>query len=82
MAFDWMDAKVGRAARERAPERALEAQRGEVRDRARLLMHLGYSKKEATTRCQRYLDWEHELGPGTDVAREVNKLVDEVYARR
>lgn len=77
-----MEPKVGKAVRKRAKARSRDAGRRELRERARILMNLGYSRAEATARCKRTLEWEHDLGPGTSLAKEVDAIVGEVYDRK
>lgn len=82
MSFDWMVPKVGQAVRERAGARTREAGKRELRERARILMNLGYSRAEATARCKRTLEWEHDSGPGSSLAKDVDAIVGEVYDRK
>lgn len=77
-----MEPKIGKAVRRRASARTREAGRRELRERARILMNLGYSQAEAAARCKRTLEWEHDLGPGTSLAGDVDAIVREVYERK
>jgi len=81
MPFDWMEPKVGEAVRGRAEARTKEARRRDVRDRAGILMRLGWAQKAVAARCKRSLEWEHDLGPEPLAASEVNAIVRDVFER-
>lgn len=81
MAFDWLESKRTDALTKRCRERATEARKREVRDRAALLMRLGRTKKEAVRRCRQNFDWEWEMHAPCPGMSEVEGLVDEVYRR-
>ncbi len=55
--------------------------RTEVRQRAELLRHLGYSQAEATARCRQNLRWDFDLHGTTPLLGEVASLVAAVYRR-
>lgn len=82
MAFDWWEPRVGQVVRARAAERAQESLRQEIRDRAAILMRLGWDAEHARARCRRNLAWELELQDEPAAAGEVDALVRRVYDRR
>ncbi|MBI5494204.1 MAG: hypothetical protein HY904_04200 [Deltaproteobacteria bacterium] len=60
---------------------ALEMQRREIRDRAGILLRLGYGEAETAARCEAWVNWEFELNGKPAIAAEVKKLVGEVFHR-
>jgi hypothetical protein len=61
--------------------KALDMYRAEVRTRAELLRHLGYSAKETTARCKANLIWDFEPGGHCPIEDEVPKIVQAVFRR-
>ncbi len=82
MPFDWLEPRVGQVVRRREAARTLEAHRRDVRDRAAILMRLGWSAADARERCRRALEWEHDLAPAPAVLSELDTLIAGVYERR
>jgi hypothetical protein len=79
--FDWLQAHVPESFRARLRQRAAEARQQAVREQAALLFRLGRSRAEVIRRCRQNLGWEHERTGTPDVARDVERLVDEVAGR-
>lgn len=81
MSFSWMNADVPRAYQETSAGKALAQYRDEVKKRAALLMHLGFSEAETAARCRENIEWDFELNGRCPVADEVPELVKAVYRR-
>ena len=82
MPFPWLLAETPADLAATFHHKALEMHRQEVRQRAALLLHLGYSQEEATARCRQNLEWDFDLSHGNSLLGEVDDLVKEVYRRR
>lgn len=81
MPFPWLQADIPTSYQATFRQKALDMYRSEVRQRAALLLHLGYSAKEATARCRASLRWEFDMNGGCGIEDEVPKLVQAVYKR-
>jgi hypothetical protein len=68
---------------ETAPEKAAAMYENELRERAALLMRLGYSKDETKARLRGNVRWDFELqAQAAPHLRKVGAIVDKVYAAR
>jgi hypothetical protein len=80
MPFDWMHPK-----RVKLEGRFTKQFVGEIKERARLLRNLNFSKKEATKRIQAALRWEFDKEvmstPMPKFYKDVPKLVKEIYGK-
>ena len=65
-----------------AGNKAAAMYEAELRERAALLMRLGYSKEETKTRLRGNVRWDFELHGEPAHLKRVNSLVDKVYAAR
>lgn len=86
MAFAWLHADVPADYQATFHEKALAMYKGEVRQRATLLMHLGYTQAEAIARCCDNLAWDFSCNGGPIFLRglgkrEIGDLVRAVYRR-
>jgi hypothetical protein len=64
-----------------ATERRRAMYRREIADRAALLMRLGHKSPAVKTRLKKSVDWDFELHKSPEHAREVDRIVDEVFKR-
>ncbi len=69
------------AAFKRATERRRAMYRKEIEDRAALLMRLGYKASDVKKRVKKSVAWDFDLQDAPEHAREVDRIVDEVYKR-
>ena len=81
MAFPWYQSNLPAQLTSTFAPTADESIRNEVRNRAGLLMRLGYGEKEVAERIGNALAWEFELGGKPTVLKEVGALVGAVYGR-
>lgn len=65
-----------------APQKAAAMYEAELRDRAQLLMRLGYSKEETKLRLRGNVLWDFELHGKPAHLKRVNAIVDKVYSAR
>lgn len=77
--FIW-DERPGSGFR-RAGERRREMYRKEIEYRAALLMRLGHKAAAVKSRLKKSVDWDFDLHKSPEHAREVDRIVDEVYKR-
>lgn len=56
--------------------------RQEIRQRAALLQHLGWTQEAVAARCRGNLSWDFELHGKPPIGEEVDALVGEVFRRR
>ena len=82
MTFDWMlsnQTLPNPRARNDAARKVVD---DDIRERAELLARLGFDRKNATTRIERMLRWEHELGSTQlPVASRIQSIVKAAYQR-
>ena len=81
MSFDWYESTSPKSFPGNWAERAREATRHEVRERAALLMRLGRTQDQAIERCQQNIRWQYGAGSSASVLDEVEGLVQEVFGR-
>ena len=62
-------------------ERRRAMYRQEIEDRAALLMRLGHKAPAVKARLKKSVDWDFDLHKAPEHAREVDRIVDEVYKR-
>jgi hypothetical protein len=82
MPFPWMQADVPASYQATYRDKALDMYRAEIKQRAELLRHLGFSAKEATARCRENLRWDFDMGGHCPIEDEVQKIVQAVYRRK
>lgn len=82
MPFPWISSHIPADYAATFRDKALAMYREEVRQRAELLLHLGYSAQEAMARCRDNLRWDFELNGPCPIEGEVQKLVQAVYLRQ
>jgi hypothetical protein len=82
MPFPWYDAPIPEAVRATYNDRALDAVRREIEERASLLGRLGYSKQQAIARLRANMSWEFErMSSKAPLNDELEKLVDAAYQK-
>ena len=81
MPFPWYHADVPVEYRSR-PDRALQMYVHELKERAALLMRLGFSKEEATSRLKGNVGWDYELHGKPTHLGKVEDVVEAVYRVR
>ena len=80
MVFPWHVPHVNPELSSSFKDKAVEMYRKEVRERASMLLRLGFSEEEAVSRCSAYTSWDHAVaGSGSPIAKEVKALVHAVY---
>lgn len=80
MAFPWIEPSLAHPPFAATfPTKAKDMLRGEVRQRAALLRHLGFSQAEATQRCRQNLRWDFDLHGASPILSEIDALVAAVY---
>jgi hypothetical protein len=62
-------------------ERRRAMYRREIEDRAALLMRLGYKAAAVKSRLKKSVDWDFDMNKTPEHAREVERIVDDVYKR-
>jgi hypothetical protein len=65
-----------------APQKATAMYEAELRERARLLLRLGYSKEDAKLRLRGNVLWDFELHAKPTHLDRVSAIVDSVYTAR
>ena len=81
MPFPWYDPDVPIEYAVR-PERATQMYLSEMRERAALLMRLGYSKEEAAARLRGNVRWDFELHRRPTHLDKVAEVVEAVFQAR
>ncbi len=82
MSFPWYEPEIPQRFAA-AEEKAAAMYEAELRERAALLMRLGYSREETKARLRGNVRWDFELQPGAAAhLAKVGALVDRVYAAR
>ncbi|MCS6916053.1 MAG: hypothetical protein RMK29_03800 [Myxococcales bacterium] len=82
MPFPWISSQIPADYAATFRDKALAMYRDEVRQRAELLLHLGYSAEEAIARCRDNLRWDFDLSGPCPIENEVEHLVQAVYRRQ
>ena len=82
MSFPWLQITTSNSLRKAQQAKAMDMFRQEIKKRASLLLHLGWTQKDATARCKANLSWEFELHGKPPIAGEIDALVGEVFRRR
>jgi hypothetical protein len=65
-----------------APEKARAMYEAELRDRAMLLLRLGYTAAETKLRLRGNVHWDFELHGAPPHLKRVDAIVDQVFATR
>ena len=81
MSFPWLDADPPSTYQSSFRDKALDMYRAEIKQRAELLRHLGYTAKEATARCKENLRWDFDMTGECPIEGEVQKIVQAVFKR-
>jgi hypothetical protein len=81
MPFAWYEPDIPSEVAHGA-EKAAEMYEAELRDRALLLLRLGYSKEETKLRLRGNVLWDFELHAKPAHLKHLNAIVDKVYATR
>jgi hypothetical protein len=81
MAFDWLDYEMPASVLKAIPEKTNEANRGELRARAKTLAALGYDAREIAARLRRSVEWEYG-DRKTPVLDEIDDIAKDVSKRR
>ena len=79
MPFPWYQPDVPPLA---SPEKARAMYEAELRERAMLLLRLGYSVEEAKLRLRGNVRWDFELHRAPPHLKRVDAIVDQVFATR
>jgi hypothetical protein len=81
MPFEWCHPDVPPSFADAGPKAAVMYER-ELRDRAALLLRLGFSRVDAKRRLRGNVRWDFELHGSPPHLGKVEPIVDEVYAAR
>ncbi len=81
MPFAWYRPDVPNEYRS-APQKAAAMYEAELRERARLLLRLGYTQEEAKERLRGNVLWDFELHERPAHLSRVSAIVDKVYTAR
>ena len=81
MPFAWYHPDVPNEYRS-AAEKATAMYEAELRERARLLLRLGYSQEEAKLRLRGNVLWDFELHTKPEHLDRVSAIVEKVYTAR
>jgi len=81
MPFPWYHPELPAGATN-AGEKANAMYVDEIRTRAALLMRLGYTKADAKRRIRGNVRWDFELNGTPQHLKQINSIVDKVYASK
>jgi hypothetical protein len=82
MDFDWLNYDMPAATAKSIPDKTREANRVEVRERARTLAALGYDAREIATRLRRSIEWEYGETSRPAVLDELEDIVKEAAKKK
>jgi Holliday junction resolvasome RuvABC DNA-binding subunit len=82
MDFEWLHYDMPSATAKSIPEKTREANRAEMRERARTLVALGYDAREIAARLRRSIEWEYGETSRPAVLDELEDIVKEVSKKR
>jgi hypothetical protein len=81
MPFPYLHAQVPPQLSDTFQAQALDSMRAEVRERAAVLVRLGWDADLAATRARQNLEWEFELHSPAPILAEIDALVRGVAQR-
>ena len=81
MPFSWNQTEASKPSHAKQ-DKALQMYEAEVYQRAALLMRLGYSLKEATSRLQSNASWDFEINAMPKFSSRLKKIVEKVYKQK